>query len=821
MNVSLYWGIEYTKVLLGYLFIMFIWPSVVFRNYFRGKSLILRFSLCVTIQVVLVNTVVLMLGLFHILTPWIFRILFYGSFIWSAFRNVKIGKEELNRVRYLLTGTYGFRLFFLRVITVIHQKSRQAFDVVTKKLYSHWWECGLLGIVVIYGMIYFSHGAFQDYSYGFGDLYPHHSWVYGLTQGQIFSNGVYPEAMHCFVYALHVLFGIRIYNCLLFLAGIHSGVYLISAYVLMRTVFKWRFTPMLVLTLFLTVDLLCIDEVFSMSRLQWTLPQEFGLYTQYLCAAFLIRYLRSENRITRKGKLSKHYWDANLLVFMMALAASLAIHFYVTIMAFFLCASFVPMLLRKIFRKKYFVPLVVAVVCGFSIAVIPMGGALLSGIPFQGSIGWAVNVINGTDPEQAWTPPEETEDVVQPSPGQSTPGTSDVTDIPGQGITGTDQNPGQGQFVATETVVEQESPSKMTVLKERWQSLSKRVKKMAKGVWEYSYVTLYYSERAKWILGFTVLAFGLWLLCRFIIPIVNLSFLKKTERKKIPGNYFDHYFSMAFASFVFMFMYSSKYIGLPPLIAESRLCSTSQMLNLAMMAVPVDLLFFIVSLIMPLAVMKLAAVFCAGGIYVGTILTGTFHGYLYYELTRYNEAVMATISITQQLPRESYTIVSTVDELYPLIQYGWHEELVNFVNKSTSGDYTLPTPYVFLFIEKKPLQYGQSHFFTGPEWLACEKYPQYYVSYVSQCPDVTSMEISEEFAADPRTYYWVSSDIYSDMRSRTILESKLYKWCEQFSKLYPNELKVYCESDNFICYYFEQNVQRKYQLGFMRSGGAE
>ena len=31
------------------------------------------------------------------------------------------------------------------------------------------------------------------------------------------------------------------------------------------------------------------------------------------------------------------------------------------------------------------------------IAVLPMGIAYAKGVPFQGSIGWAVNVINGTD----------------------------------------------------------------------------------------------------------------------------------------------------------------------------------------------------------------------------------------------------------------------------------------------------------------------------------------------------------------------------------------------------------------------------------------
>lgn len=830
MNVSLYWGLEYTKVLLGYLFIMFIWPSVVFRSYFRGKSLILRFSLCVTLQVVLVNTVVLMLGLFHLLSPWVFRGLFYGSLLWSVFRNVKIGKEERNKFRYLLTGTYGLRHFLLKVTTMIKKRSRQFFEDVCKKMRSHWWECGLLGIVVVFGMIYFTHGAFQDYSYGFGDMYPHNDWTYGLTQGQIFSSGVYPEAMHCFLYALHVLFGIRIYSCLLFLAGVHVAVYLLSAYVLMREVFRWRYTPILVLTLFLTLDLVCIDEVYSMSRLQWTLPQEFGLYSMFLCAAFLLKYLRSENRIMRKGRLSKNYWDENLLVFMLALAASLAIHFYVTIMAFFLCASFVPVLLNRVFRKKYFLPLAAAAICGFSVAVIPMGGALLSGIPFQGSIGWAMSVMSGEDPEQMETPSIDIE--YEEREGETdTGGISDTAGLteqdPGQS-TGQDTGQTTGQSTAQNSAdaaewsgagiaAEEENAGLGGRIREMVSTFRQHFKTLPKDVWDYAYVTLYRQERAAWIVGFLGLAFVLWLLYRLTALFVNR--LNKT--KKLPASYFDHYFSIALASFVFMFMYNSNYVGFPQFIAGSRLCTTGQMLNLAMMMVPFDLLFCFVSLVIPQAIMKLWAALCVGGIYVGTILTGTFHGFLYFEFTRYNEAVMTTISITQQLPKGSYTIVSAVDELYQIIQYGWHEELVNFVNESREEDYTLPSQYIFIYVEKKPLQYGQSHFFTGPEWLACEKYADYYNSFVSQCPEVTSLEISAEFAANPATKFPVNSDIYSNLYYRTVLESRMYEWCQQFQKLYPNELKTYFESDNFICYYFEQNVQRLYQLGSLPGGGAE
>ena len=41
-------------------------------------------------------------------------------------------------------------------------------------------EAVLLLVLILFGMIYFTYGAFQDYSYGFGDMYPHNAWIYGL-----------------------------------------------------------------------------------------------------------------------------------------------------------------------------------------------------------------------------------------------------------------------------------------------------------------------------------------------------------------------------------------------------------------------------------------------------------------------------------------------------------------------------------------------------------------------------------------------------------------------------------------------------------------
>ena len=157
-------------------------------------------------------------------------------------------------------------------------------------------------------------------------------------------------------------------------------------------------------------------------------------------------------------------------------------------------------------------------------------------------------------------------------------------------------------------------------------------------------------------------------------------------------------------------------------------------------------------------------------------------------------------------------MVSTVDELYQVVQYGFHEEMITFVNSAMTEDYTIPTEYVFIFVEKKPIQYAQSHFFEGPDWLAKEKYTQYYNDFVSQCPEINAGEISLEVAKNNRAKFRNHSSVYNNLEMRTIVESRMYGWCLDFEELYPHELHTYYEDDQFVCYYFKQNPKRLLQL---------
>ncbi|MCI9152587.1 hypothetical protein D3Z53_22325 [Lachnospiraceae bacterium] len=781
---NLYWIAEYGKVFFGWLFLMFLWPSVVFGGHLKEKTRAYRFSFCVTVQIVIINSVVLVLGLLHILHQAVVVILFYGIFfyaLWKRQREFRCA-EKSSDVQKKSRRNIFCKAFLPGICD--HISVRHVFRNFGLRVKEQLWECrkkihpwiqqyGLPGGVLLFGMVYFSYGAFQVHSYGWGDLYVHHEWIYGLINGEIFSGGVYPEAMHCFIYVMSVLFGIRVYSILLFLQGIHVAVFLLSAYLLLREVFHWKYSSVFVLMLFLTVDVVSAEHIYSMFRLQITLPLEFGLHLQFLCALYLVRYLKKESLFRRKGKTSKYYWDEDLFLFMMSLTASIATHFYVVIMAFILCASFALFALKKVFDKKYLIPLTASVVCGIMIAVTPMAGALASGIPFNYSIDWAVDVLEGEESRRL----QEKVDA--------------------------DQEAGDGT---------EEIRAKAVGLV-NWAECKEKcvhfIKKTLPELYRNGYPALYGEGRTRWILGLTGIAVLLCLAAR-LRPFGRLN--------RICSGYLP----LILFNFLFMVIYAMPFAGYPELIGDSRFCSAGHMMVLAVTVMPIDAVFSLLLRYCSVTVLKRASAAAVLGIYAGALLLGNYRGFLFYELTRYNSTVKVTNSIIDSFPKKGYTIVAPTDELYPVILDGWHEELKLFAEKCTDPEYTLPTEYVFIYIEKKPLLYAQSHFFRGPFWLGEEKYmdtywkrysKKYPYSGASQSPEIKTAEITkktEQDTGEESDNEWHS---YTRLEERTKLEAQVYDWCRRFSEIHPSVLDVYYEDEDFVCYYFRQDPERLYHLG--------
>ncbi|MBR6642786.1 MAG: hypothetical protein IKL28_03895 [Lachnospiraceae bacterium] len=787
----LYWLIEYGKVLLGYGFLMFLWPLTLFRKYLKKKSVTFKFSFCVTAQIVIVSTVMLLLGLLHILNDWTVRILFYGSFLYSIRHCFAMTKERKTKIKYLVHGSYGFKNFVYLERRKYMRKLEEAGKRLSGFYKKHWLEYSLLIIAVVYGVIYFSWGTFQERSYGFSDMYVHHSWIYQLSEGIPFSAGIYPEGMHCVIYAISALFGCRIYSCILFIASANVVILLLAIYCFVKELFAWRFSAVLVLWVVLTFGDVGRNIILCFARIQCALPQEFAFPQVFLCALFLLKYLKAGRKAKWKGKVTGGYWDGNLLIFMMALSSTIMLHFYATFMAFFLCVGVALVLWKNVFTKERFLPLVAAVAVGVFVAAVPMVAGYATGIPLQGSLGWAMEVMQNSAGQEATTQPEQ-------NAGNE-----------GALSEGTDIGQTQGEeFVQTETP-EQEG-SALEVLLGKINSISHRIwekgKEICNTIYERTYCLLYDAQIVPVILWIMA---GIMILG--ILGSAVLVCLEKLVRKKVKRPAYRGYFITIFASLVYIFAFTSDYIGLPMLVDRSRICFICHVLVVMLVLIPADFLFGVVKYVVPEKVLNGMSGVLAGVLVAVIYLKGCYHGYLYFEVTRYDASVQVTNRIIEELPRETYTIVSPTDELYQVIEYGWHEELVDFLEKQNDLLYEIPTEYIFLFLEKKPLRYAQHHFFSGPKWLAYDRYQELYDT-TSTWPEYIAFETSAEAALEPLWYFSKRSGSYADGESRTIIQSKLEVWCQKFKQLYSNEMKVFYEDEYFVCYYFKQNPQRVYNL---------
>lgn len=792
-----YWIVEFIKVLSGYIFLMYLWPSVIFRKKLSGKSLTFQFAFCSTVSILLSNTSILGLGLFHILNEGIVRWIYYGTFFLSIFKEKELRRYIFAHIKRTLSGTQGWKLLIFRQAESLKIIIVNSFQQLNKKIKGRRIEYGILFVLIVFAVAYFSYGAFQCHSYGWGDMYVHHAWIYGLKEGKIFSAGIYPEAMHCFIYCMNDLFGISVYSCMMFLGEIHVSALLLAIYCFLREVMKSKYTVYLVLAAFLTIDMVCVDEIYGMSRMQYTIPQEFGLYTQFLCALYLVRFLR---RNPEEGKAKRKGWNDDLFLFMTSLAASLAIHFYVTMMAFFLCAAIAIFGIVKVFKKENFKSLVIAVLAGMIISAAPMVLAYASGIPLQGSLNWGMNVMNGTDTKEGRT--QQAQSIASENNAE----TSSQNESESQSSESIQQESGvQSSQSVTSEEKQQKETSDASVQEQASQKKSRKtIWEYMKMVYKYGYAQLYGDTRARWLLGFTLIA-GILSVINWIITAIRF--------RKLP---FELYLGITAASVIFMILYAAPFLGLPEIIAGARLCLTEQVLLLSMMALPADEVLFAIGRRKMACILPYLSVLGVAAIYAGTNYFGVYHGYLYYELTRYNSVVNLTNRIASEYPKQRYTIISTTDEIYQVIESGWHEEILDFYYKSKLEKYYIPTEYLFFYVEKNPIQYAQYHFFAGPRWLAQKKYSQYYKysnAVISEGSAIKSSKISEDVLGEPLTDMGKASDAYSNLKNRTILESELYFWCQDFKARLPYEIQVYYEDEDVVCYMIKQNPEHLYNLG--------
>ena len=806
-----YWHLEYVKVFLAYGAAFYLWPAVVFYPHLKGRSIAYRFAFSTLISVVLLSTVVSFLGIAHLLYSAVVAVLYYGVFFLQLIRNFhpfQILRRDAIRLHH---KTMTWKQLLVNGGGCLGKKSKAVLTVLWKNTAGNRLKYVMLAVVLIFGTLYFSYGALQLHSFGCGDQYVHHTWIHALMQGQIYPDGVYPEGMHCMIYVLSVLFGVSTYSINLFLAGVHIHATFLTAYLMMKELFHCKYTPIIVLTGFLTINHISDAVISAVVRLSWTLPQEFAFPAVFLCAYSLLRFLKEEQPQT-EGKWYRHLSlrafleDENLHIFILSIAVTITVHFYATIIAFFICIVIFIVDMVRIFNWKKFLKLGLAGIVALVISIAPMAAALAAGYPFQGSIHWAIAVTKGG--QEAWANGEYNpqEDYLKK---RNTKNENEAASQTGD-ASGRKESEDSDQTEASSVL---HRPSLLDRIKSS-------VLPALSDLYQGTFGELYPGIRGQILFWATVMLGGTGLLGSILLAIMNRIEKKNGWEDSQPGQGFtcSGYVTIALVLASLTLEFQPNLIGLPIVIAGNRLCAVQMLFAVMVYCSFLDFLLFLIGLEMREEAMSILSVGFCVGVYLLMQATGIFHSFLYHELTRYPSTVEMTERIVSVMPKDMYTIVSNTEEYYQVVETGFHEEVTDFTNQWKDEAFTIPTPYVFLYIEKQPLYYSQLCFYSGPSWLAWQNYPKYYRMYhehISQYPDVLKGSISESLVNAETKKVSKRADLASNLENREILESKMYAWLERFRRVYPNEGFIAYEDEDFLCYYIQQNPNTLLTLGIM------
>lgn len=743
-------------VLLACLIRDFLIPLLVWNRHLRNRDYSYRFWFCIITQASLQINLVLLLGFFNICNPVtiiISNVLIYGLIIWNYSdkkffhlcmemgRNLWKAYKEKRFLRYLMNS---IKQWLKKLMIRIRHWN------IWPYIRRNWIEIALLLGLIFYNIWFLTYNVLSYHSYQFSDIPVHQSWIYGLEQGTLFSDGIYPFGMHAMIYFIRSIFRLDLREILLYAGAYQTVIMVIGLYLLARQIFKAKYSPIAVILIF--------SFMLNQGRYGASLPQEFGMYVAVGTAYFMIRYLHKDRKkfiIEGDSRLrslfrintyiNRRYIDSEAILLMLSVTLVIAYHFYTAIAAIFLVVSIGLAYIPRVLKKQYFIPLMFSGLMGAIIALLPMAACLAKGIPFQESMAWATSVIAG---EEWHGSDADYQDILAKAQG----------------------NNGPEDEANTDSSEAEEEREKVTI---DYSSLTFReiIEKFYRAMYNFGMLAMF-GASATWLM-FISMAMGL--IGGFIMLLV--------KKYRVYGN---AYIALILNMTILCIIGGARELGLVELIAAARASTFAEPFIGFIYILPVDFIFRVMGLwknryyqsflnFMSLILCGLAAFFI--------IEMGWYHNYFDVNLAYYNEPDYLLRNIRKNYDDFTYTIVSPTEEYYTVIDYGYHTQLSEFMNMVNGGqeEFTFPTKYVFFFIEKLVLQdyaYGQ-------------------------------VRVDPKYAVMDFIYLNNSQDYYFQ---RAIIESQAYYWAQKMLQIYPYSFKVYYEDDIYVAYILEQNTYSPYSL---------
>ena len=759
MSMTTLITLRFVSIFAAYTGLTVLLPAIMFRRILAGRRLSEQFLMCYTFGNFYIINIVFAVQLLHISGFWTL-VLFTavpGILIWSRVNRVSLRELCMKTgivCKKILQGSMGIKGFLYRV-------KNRSMAVLKKAVWLFYCEvvCNTLQWILagaVIAALFWIYGRQLILTYGYcaSDIPVHLNWINQMSRGNLFASGVYPFGFHCMVYYLHAIFGFDTYVilCVFYLVQVFFIHIVLLA--MLKLLCRSLYLPYAGIMVYILGSFWARQ---TYSRFGSSLPQEFGMIFVIPSVYFLIRFFQTE-----KKNLKNRETKLILGCFALAFSLTLAIHFYGTMIAGLCCIGIAVGFCTRFLNKEYFRRIMLTGIISVFLAVLPMGIAFAGGTPLQGSLGWGLSVINGDS--------SDTEDTSENEAAQK----QAMEEMAARLIENT-QNSNSESVQTGEIPIITEAPKHSLADKAR--EIPKKMKNlremMIRRIQEFII-----NSQEQWC-AYAVLA-GI-----AVLILLGLMFI---ILRRI--TYGEMLMSAGFCMGILTLLLCAGNLGLPVLMDPARCSSYYVYLLIVSITVLGDGLLYLIFMPRILTIPRNAVSFiltvsmAAGMIHQGLVKTPDF-------ISDYvsNGAFTCLTNIIKENKDETWTIVSANDETQMGLDHGWHYETITFlrkqehINKDTK--LIIPTEKVYFFIEKIPLNYS--------------------VVYSGSGQSISKKGASQSLPNSGGIGMYQGE-------GRWILMSRMYYWAQAFMEMYPNEMKVYYESEDFVCYVIPQNMYHQYNF---------
>ena len=759
MSMTTLITLRFVSIFAAYTGLTVLLPAIMFRRILAGRRLSEQFLMCYTFGNFYIINIVFAVQLLHISGFWTL-VLFTavpGILIWSRVNRVSLRELCMKTgivCKKILQGSMGIKDFLYRV-------KNRSMAVLKKAVWLFYCEvvCNTLQWILagaVIAALFWIYGRQLVLTYGYraSDIPVHLNWINQMSRGNLFASGVYPFGFHCMVYYLHAVFGFDTYVilCVFYLVQVFFIHIVLLA--MLKLLCRSLYLPYAGIMVYILGSFWARQ---TYSRFGSSLPQEFGMIFVIPSVYFLIRFFQTE-----KKNLKNRETKLILGCFALAFSLTLAIHFYGTMIAGLCCIGIAVGFCTRFLNKEYFRRIMLTGIISVFLAVLPMGIAFAGGTPLQGSLGWGLSVINGDS--------SDTEDTSENEAAQK----QAMEEMAARLIENT-QNSNSESVQTGEIPIITEAPKHSLADKAR--EIPKKMKNlremMIRRIQEFII-----NSQEQWC-AYAVLA-GI-----AVLILLGLMFI---ILRRI--TYGEMLMSAGFCMGILTLLLCAGNLGLPVLMDPARCSIYYVYLLIVSITVLGDGLLYLIFMPRILTIPRNAVSFiltvsmAAGMIHQGLVKTPDF-------ISDYvsNGAFTCLTNIIKENKDETWTIVSANDETQMGLDHGWHYETITFlrkqehINKDTK--LIIPTEKVYFFIEKIPLNYS--------------------VVYSGSGQSISKKGASQSLPNSGGIGMYQGE-------GRWILMSRMYYWAQAFMEMYPNEMKVYYESEDFVCYVIPQNMYHQYNF---------